>query len=195
MKNISSRKKASRPIGKIFLLAFEGTSTEICYFRWFQRRCKDIVIKIETKNKNRTAPLQVLERIKEEAKDLRKKDEAWLVIDRDTWDEKDLTEIANWVKNGSNHNLALSNPCFELWLIFHFEDINKRLNAESCRDKIREYFPKYDKSINMNSFQRDKINKAIARAKAKDTPPCQDYPAFGSTVYRLVEKIIEHIPN
>jgi hypothetical protein len=50
---------------------------------------------IKTLTGKSSAPWYVLKRMKEYLKKegLKKSDEAWLVVDRDTWKEKDLVEL------------------------------------------------------------------------------------------------------
>ena len=50
-------------------------------------------------------------------------DQLWIVIDRDDWKEKMLADIAQLCQQNSNLRFCMSNPCFELWLILHLEDI------------------------------------------------------------------------
>jgi len=48
----------------------------------------------------------------------------------------------------------------------------------------------YDKSIDVSKF-KERVGIAIQNAKAKDSPPCEKWPATtGSTIYRLVENIL-----
>ena len=49
-----------------------------------------------------------------------------------------------------------------------------------------------DKGINVRKISDDGITEAIKRAKKRDTPACRDWPRnTGTTVYRLVENILE----
>ena len=94
-----NRKRFNRPLGersyrKIFILAVEGSKTEQEYFEIFND--KKSVIKIDCLKSNKeSSPLQVLARMKKRLKkeDLKKSDEAWLVVDKDQWTDEQLSQL------------------------------------------------------------------------------------------------------
>lgn len=47
-----------------------------------------------------------------------------MVIDRDKWEIKMLSEIQSKCKQ-KGIGLCISNPCFEIWLILHYKDLTK----------------------------------------------------------------------
>ena len=51
-------------------------------------------------------------------KDLRKKDEDWLVVDKDQWTDDQLMKLYEWFQKTDNYGFALSNPKFEYWASF-----------------------------------------------------------------------------
>lgn len=53
--------------------------------------------------------------------DFRKGDEAWIVVDVDTWGDVEFAELLSWAASDPRHHLAISNPKFELFLVMHFE--------------------------------------------------------------------------
>jgi RloB-like protein len=136
----------------------------------------------------------VLERIRSfvRTEDLRKSDEVWAVVDRDSWEEDHLKALYAWSQEKTQYGFALSNPKFEYWLLLHFQDTNKVSTASDCDQKIMKRLPGYDKHISSQHFSMDSVRKAVERAKRRDTPPCPDWPRKpGTTVYRLVQKILE----
>lgn len=193
---IQPRRKFSRPIGntsyrKLFVISTEG-GTETQYFRIFINRNLFIQIK-NIKKGTESAPKQVLQRmeafiIKNE---LRKTDEAWLVVDKDKWKETDLNMLYEWSKKNPNYGFALSNPKFEYWLLLHFEEGTKGTSSDSCDNLLNKHIPDYKKVIDPNIFTDERIDKAICHAKQRDNPPCADWPKMCgcSTVYKLVEKL------
>ena len=192
----NQRRKFERPLGerryrKLFIIAAEGTKTEPQYFALLNNF--NAVIKVSClKSRNDSAPLQVLARMKKHLKEkgFTQSDEAWLVIDKDQWTDNQLQLLLNWSQQEDNYGFALSNPKFEYWLLLHFENNPGITGPQDCSKLLNQHCPGYDKSIRGSLFSPDRINDAIQRAKQKDTPPCDDWPkTFGSTVYRLVEKI------
>ena len=186
------RQSSERRYRKMFVLATEGSKTESQYFSIFNDQNHTVHIKF-LRGGDRSAPRQVLKRMRDYLKevDLRDSDEAWLVVDKDQWTDKQLLELSEWAGEAENYGFALSNPKFEFWLLLHFEDGNGVNNSKTCTQRLKLHIPGYDKSINARKISEDMITEAIERAKKRDTPACRDWPQnTGTTVYRLVENII-----
>ena len=177
----------------MFVLAVEGSKTEPQYFTIFNNQ--NLVVHINClKGKGGSAPRQVLAKMKNYLKkeDLKSSDEAWLVVDKDEWTDDQLSQLNQWAQGADNYGFALSNPKFEFWLLLHFEDGSGVSNSKTCSKKLKLHLPGYDKGINVGKISDDGITEAIKRAKKRDTPACRDWPRnTGTTVYRLVENILE----
>jgi hypothetical protein len=81
-------------------------------------------------------------------RDLRREPEVWCLFDRDEHGDVD-TAIAETLRNGVR--VAFSHPCFELWLLLHFQLYATPLSGR-CADvtsKLRKYkgFERFDKYI------------------------------------------------
>lgn len=192
------RRAFNRPLGerryrKLFILAVEGNKTEPQYFGLFNNQ--NSVIRVSClSGKHDSAPPQVLSRMEKYLKNegLRKSDEAWLVVDKDQWTDAQLSQLHRWSQQNSNYGFALSNPKFEFWLLLHFEDGQGVTSSQMCTQKLKRYLPDYDKGIDVRKISDSMIENAIDRARKRDCPPCSDWPHnTGSTVYRLVENILE----
>ena len=123
---------------------------------------------------------------------LRRSNEAWLVVDKDEWTDKQLQQLYEWSLKAANHQFALSNPKFEFWLLLHFEDGNGVNSSQDCSPRLKQHLPNYDKGIDKSKMTCEMIAFAIKRARQRDTPPCDDWPrSTGTTVYRLVENILQ----
>ncbi len=187
------RISGDRPYRRLFVLATEGARTEPEYFRIFNQ-LGPVSVKCLSKPGG-TDPLRVLRRMERHLKEerLRSSDQAWLVVDRDQWTEEQLVRLDDWAQKQQNHGFALSNPAFESWLLLHFEDTVDIASSQGCIRRLRQHLPDYDKSIPPGTFSREQIEEAIRRARARDTPPCKDWPRDpgGTTAYRLVEEILE----
>jgi hypothetical protein len=150
------------------------------------------------KNKNNLPPQEALRRVRKYIKmeGLQKRDMAWLVVDKDSWNENDLQELHVWQEGHSNYGFALSNPKFEYWLLLHFEDADGVATSKDCDNRLSKYLPEYHKHIKSQHFSVDKIRTAVERAKGRNTPPCKDWPRRpGTTVYKLVENILQSGSN
>ena len=185
------RPQANRPYNKRFIISAEGDQTEPQYFAMLNKMSKSTVKCLN--NLHGTSPIQILKVMKTDLKkrQLRKGDEAWIVVDRDIWESEDLNALVEWAKENGNFHLALSNPKFEYWLLLHFEEGNRIRSPKNCEDRLKRHLPTYNKGIQVSKIKPN-IQDAIDRAKAKDTPRCETWPKqAGTTVYRLVEKILQ----
>src|SRR5690606_32635048 len=117
---------------KIIVLAFEGNDTEEIYFEEFKNSEKfdDALIFLHLLKRPKTdtnsAPNHVFTKLKKEAKDeynFKDTDELWMIIDTDRW--KNIPSIISACKRQSNMFVAVSNPCFEFWLLLHIKDISE----------------------------------------------------------------------
>lgn len=205
------------------MIASEGADTERIYFEGLKNDS-------ENPKNNQFIKIEFLERISEEARSesshkavmeqlnqykvkyqLEEADELWLLIDRDK-SNNPVQKVANIAQSckQKGYFLALSNPCFELWLLLHIRDLeaysaeeqkaifeNKRISQSNSSKKkldkeLSNLLGGYSKSkYNFEDF-KPHIPDAIERAKNLDTSPEQRWieEKLNTRVYLLVEKII-----
>lgn len=199
---------------KMFLLAYEGNETEPTYFEALKNdyRFNNEIIEIVSLRRDakdtKSAPKYVfenLEKIKNEY-DLGRNDELWMIIDRDR-NGKNIEKYSAKCKSEPNFYFALSNPCFEFWLLLHLKDISEFTDEE--RNLIFEnrkvsskktYLKKLLSTILRDGYNNEAnlqperflqhIEIAISRAKAMNIKS-EDYPKLvGTDIYKLIEKVI-----
>jgi hypothetical protein len=121
------QRRPSKDAVLLDLLAFvEGLRTEEQYLTYWRRQYRDrVLMEIDP---FRGGPLQLVQRAVEaqrtEAREARRgrgraHNQIWCVFDRD---EHPNFDKAIDLANRHNINLAISNPCIELWFILHFEN-------------------------------------------------------------------------
>jgi hypothetical protein len=191
------RRTFQRPLGHrryrtLFIIAVEGLKTEQHYFHMLQ--CQQSVVHVKClKGTKASSPPQVLKRMEDHLRRnaLRSSDEAWLVVDKDQWEEEQLGQLYAWSQSRANYGFAVSNPKFEYWLLLHFEDGAGIASSRDCSDRLRRHLPDYDKGFDMRKISHGQIDDAIRRGQLRDTPACADWPRVSgvTTVYRLVERI------
>lgn len=185
---------------KLLVIICEGGKREPDYFRYFagmDSRVRLEIIPAETGDNNSPTGLYSAYRLLTEwSPDGRRPqlkprddDEVWFVIDTDDWGPK-IAELKNLVQGQRNHFVAVSNPCFEVWLAYH-------LSAQ------RQEFPGSENSKNWKSYLNNQLvpggfdsrkyplllRQAIDHAKAAYTEE-DNHPANGCTdVFRLAESI------
>lgn len=205
-----TREPGQRRYERLFVIACEGKETEPQYFAQLLRKQfediwtkEKIAVKVLPGN-TKTNCTQVLDRLKKYLKEenVIEPYESWLVVDKDRESNTDerIKKVYQWQKmkkdkDGNtimNHAIAISNPKFEYWLLLHFEDGKGIQSSAQCSERLKKYLPDYDKGICIGKFTKENIAEAVRRAKLRDSPQCADWPrTTGTTVYRLVEKLIQ----
>jgi hypothetical protein len=190
---------------RLFAIACEGEKREVQYFKLFEQisdRIKiDIIEEVVSdeemisKHKQKSAPKWVLDRALKyiETKGLAEEDFLWFIMDIDRWEENQLREIANLCDEHPNWNIALSNPCFEVWLYFHKKSDIQKSKSLSCKDFKNEIA-----SFNKGGYHPYRyiidINTAIINSKSADTNPIHFMPGLKETkVYNLGEALLSKI--
>jgi hypothetical protein len=105
---------------KLIVIATEGERTEPAYFRGLKAAFRKPAIHMEILPRTTagSSPAHVQEELDKFNKvyNLVEGDELWMVIDRDQWPDKNLAETAGECER-KGYFLAVSTPCFELWLL------------------------------------------------------------------------------
>lgn len=193
------RSKSSLRDCRLIIIATEGQETEKQYFSMFDDNTRVQVVILPTKQ-GKSDPKAVLARLKDYQQEyaLNFEDELWLVIDVDKWHKANLSEVARQSKQCS-FKLAISNPCFEAWLLCHFQNAVEILNSlgapKKCseiEDTLKELLGGYNKSnLNCTLF-KDKVDFAIQTATELDIKPKTRWTnAIGTRVYRVVQSILK----
>ena len=180
---------------KLFIVATEGKETEKQYFRMFNSTRIKVEI-LATTEDGKSSPEYVLERLDKCKKqyDLNEDDMLWLVSDVDRWGDKKLSAACSQARQ-RGYNLAISNPCFEVWLTLHFEDINTEdRTCDNFQARLRTILGSYNGSnLNISAYKPN-TKDAVNRAKNLHPSSQQDWPpTLGTHVYRLVEILLKSL--
>jgi RloB-like protein len=184
-------RQQDRRDARLFVIATEGKETEKQYFNMFNSSRIKVEV-LPTGDDGKSAPQYVLDRLDgfREQYDLDADDMLWFVSDVDRWPEKNLSTVCREAKQ-KNYGLAISNPCFEVWLYLHFADLHPDdWTGKDFEQRLKMTLGKYNKSnLDIVAYQSG-IKEAIERAKNLH-PDLQEYwpTSIGSHVYRLVELI------
>lgn len=188
------RKSGKLRDARLIVIATEGEKTEKAYFDYFSRHETRIQIVIIPSCEGKSAPKHVLDRLKLYKKtiDLSPKDELWLVIDKDRWSDKELARISSEARR-FHFKLALSNPCFELWLFFHLANLTEEIEEKNCeffKTELRRILGAYNPSnIEIERFLPG-LDAAISRAESLDNKETGDWPQkTGTRVYKIFQSI------
>ncbi|HZG53016.1 MAG TPA: RloB family protein [Pyrinomonadaceae bacterium] len=185
---------------KRILIVCEGKVTEPQYFEAFSQeernRLVDVVID-DASGVPKTLVERAVQRKKraeQEAKHARddnlKYDEVWCVFDVDQ--HPNLPDARQQARD-NEIKLAVSNPCFELWLLLHFSEqtahIERHVAASSLRTHIRGY-RKHVPFDKLRSGYEDAVRRAkLLERRATDSGDESGNPS--TKVYCLTERIIQ----
>ena len=180
------------------LVVSEGEVTEPEYLYGVQRACRNprVTIKIAEEHGVPATLVRIAKQQKQEAKARaeREKDEnlaydsVWCVFDVD---EHPSIGEAEGLARSSEIQLAISNPCVELWLLLHFRDNPGMQDRKAIERKLKAHVPNYDKHVDYAVYAAG-YSQAVTRATRmdKDAVEANDAHRNPTTgVYRLTELI------
>lgn len=181
-KSRESRKK--RKTNKLILIICEGKDTETDYFENFNSKYTKVQVKIadkSSKGKNRgkvTDPENLVKKAVKFKKeyDIEEKngDRVWCVFDIDinynnnNAVQSKISEIqkAKLKADKDKIRLGMSNPCFELWYLLHFEYTTAIMKSYSdVQKKLIKYINDYDKTKDVYYLLKDRIDIAVKNSK------------------------------
>lgn len=181
---------------RLVIIAAEGRKTERQYFAMFRSTRVQLKV-LETEVGNRSAPEHVLARLRQfrDEYQLDEEDALWLMVDVDRWGDRKLSRIAREA-TANRFGLAISRPCFEVWLLFHFTD--KIPSSEKCGDveaALRQALNgAYNKTKLRPSQFLPHVHAAAKWAQAADLSPQDRWPNKpGTHVYRVIRTLPEDI--
>lgn len=179
----------------LIVIAVEGRQTEKQYFEAFRGYGSRVQVKVLETQDGLSSPKHVLARLRRYKRDtdVAVNDQLWLVVDKDRWGDRHLAQVSSETRR-LRFNLAVSTPCFELWLYLHHADPTSEMSGKGSqylKQKLRELLGGYDESnLQIDQFLPH-TNTAIGRAEKLDTRPDDRWPnELGTHVYRLVKVIL-----
>jgi hypothetical protein len=149
----------------------EGEVTEPKYFRALGRLFHNPALEIEIDDQHgtpKTLVARAARRKKDAARDAQRQrddflayDEVWCVFDVD--DHPLLAEARQQARD-NGISLAISNPCFELWALLHFDDQTAAETRQKVRDLLKRHIPRYDKELPAPELM-PRLDQAMQRAQ------------------------------
>lgn len=184
---------------KRVLIFCEGTVTEPQYFDDFRRHEQNPLVDVVI-DEGGVSPKTLVERAvlkkkaaEKEAKRFRdenlKYDEVWCVYDIDSHPK--LADAFQQARD-NEIKLAVSNPCFELWLLLHFTDQTAYIERDKLSVMLRKHLVGYKKRVDFEKLKRRYTN-AVKRAillnkRCEENGDKGGNPSTG--VYELTERIV-----
>jgi hypothetical protein len=183
---------------KRILIVCEGEVTETTYFKDIGRRVRTHLeiqaigpagVPVTAVRKAVAIKKASEAAAKKEANAFLKYDEIWCAIDVDN--HQNISQALDQAR-ANGINVAISNPCFELWILLHFQDQRKHIDRVALKSLCKKHIPKYEK-VPPCDLLHSKRQLALGRGKELEKwqskmGRTRENPSTG--VYRLVERII-----
>ncbi|MFG6096031.1 RloB family protein [Leptothoe sp. ISB3NOV94-8A] len=194
-----ARRAPYRQIKPIILVVSEGKVTEPNYISTFAKYHRNSRVEVELHGGigvPKTIVEYAINRKAEAEKRARRErdenlvfDEVWCVFDIDQ--HPNIPEAIQ-IASSNGLCLAISNPCFELWLWLHFAPQPGMQDRHKLQSMLQKYIPSYDKHVDFASIA-DGYKDAVSRAEQLENAALEEdergrNPTTG--VWRLTESII-----
>ncbi|RXE60831.1 RloB family protein [Bacteroides intestinalis] len=200
---------------RLVVIAGEGRYTESIYFNAVKNelRAPNVHVEVLDRNSDESSPESVHRQVADFMRqyNIEDDDELWLVIDRDRWQERMLSQVAQLCAQNSHLHFCMSNPCFELWLLLHLEDVEQYddetknallLNKKNksgvtwLKKRMKDLLGSYAESNYDALSLIPYTSVAMDRARRLDNNPQDRWPqSIGSRVYLLMESITGQRPE
>jgi hypothetical protein len=200
---VSLLSRAARPLGRqnrrerddrVFVIATDDTYAPRQYFEAFN--LQRIKIHVVATHDGRCAAADVLTRMKAVIEDgmargdLRADDQFWLVLDTDHYTQgTHVPAFKTALKEALEAGIrtAVSNPCFELWLLLHVREVMEQFaNAKEVAAALQAEFGAYDKTNVPAARLLAGLELAIKRAQSLDVGVEGGWPQKTGTQVHLL---------
>lgn len=194
-------RKVRKQKSKILIAAEGKNKTEKTYFSNFEDGKKSY--NITYARGNNTDPLKLvkmlIKEIDELKLDLQDDDVAYCIFDTDVDPNKNkIIEEAIQLAKKNNIKIITSSPCFELWFLLHYDYTTANMDSEEVIKRLKEYYPKYEKNINIYPDIIKEIDLAIDCAKKIEKYQIDNNRRIGTVeanpnteVYKIVEYLMK----
>lgn len=195
------RKYGVRSPKRTFLIFCEGERTETDYLKALKsepavRQVASVDIQID-EDTHGSAPLTLVkaaaearERANDEQGEI---DEVWCIFDVEQPTNHPNLKEAIALARSKAVNVAVSNPCFELWLLLHFQDQSAGLDTNSARRQLKQHDGTEGKGLDGSMYmhrREEAARRACLLAKKHEgdgTKFPDDNPS--SSMYRFLDAV------
>lgn len=206
--SLTSRK--SRPLprdvpvlrdARLFVVATEDTCAPKQYFSFFPH--PRVHVKVLETQDGLSSPAHVVERLVAYANyyQIGEDDQLWALLDTDHWitgnHKPGLIASLNQAKE-RGYRVAMSNPCFDLWLLLHHEAVaagHAFANGDAVTHAIRAACGEFNKTqLKPHHYPPEQVANAVQRARALEPAVVDAETGFwpesaGTRVYLLIEQL------
>jgi len=195
------KQRRERQLSPVLHIYCEGAKTEPYYLEDYIRKRFPGTKLIRVEKTPKTTPRQLVEVAHEKLRCAPEGDVVWVVYDREGPTKySDSLHADARQKAGGKVQIALSNVCFEVWLLLHFQSTCGA--HDSCddllrRSRLKEHIPGYDKA-NRREYSSEEIARARKNAeRVNESTKCGANPDWTQphqwNPYTDVHKLLDAI--
>ena len=205
LKNRRYERKSPDRDANLFIIYCEGSRREPQYFNYFKEISSRINLEVvEADSQGNNSPLGLYKQACSDIDGtnldspvkfvLGERDQVWFVIDTDSWGNA-IFELRSRCEIQKNWFVAQSNPCFEVWLYYHFfSEFAGNIELNGCAE-----WKNYVNASISGGFDSRKhpilLADAIIHAETHFSSTGKDV-SYGSTeVFRLGQEIYPMIAS
>lgn len=180
---VQKRGSRRRQLKPVVLIVTEGFKTEPKYFDSFRNRQTNIDIQVVSGGAGPGTDYASLVRkaaayMEKNGLSARNGDQLWIVADADVnYNVPDPVtaksrQLEAAKKTAAKHGIqiALSNPCFEVWFLLHFKYSSGYLqDYPAVLTQLRNYLPDYEKNVDITAALMEHTEQAVQNAEKLET--------------------------
>ena len=178
----SVRKPENRTTNPVYWIFCEGES-EKAYAKYLKGKYRATLVEFKYIVRNSVDVKKIKSKTSDKNFD-KKKDKIFLMYDLGvgSTSQNPSQKLQEIKKAADPHvELLVSNPCFELWYLLHFEDQRAHIDCKNCENRLKKHLPNYKKA-EVPKGLRDGQCTAIERAEKLEeykNPSTSVYVIFG----------------
>ncbi len=191
------------------LIVCEGEKTEPNYFKEIKRKYRTFTAKVKILPSGvGTLPLHIVQYAERIFKNgnphtgigKRAFDQVYIVFDRDEHPQfvdalSKSSSLDKKIKNDEGKLIRFwaipSNPCFEFWILLHFENVQELLGSNVVGSKLTGHYPIYSKTAT-DVFKTTEQHLALAKTRASALASNQ---SSNNGPYTRVGELVDIIEN
>ncbi len=198
MANKKDTREYSKRRKPVCALILEGRNkTEKLYFGNFNTRNAPYILKLISAED--TDPLRMAKKAdeiwKKNGMQTEDDEKVFCLVDLDLSKTK-YEQVEKAKKKYPNVQFVLSNPCFEIWLLYYFTEYPAVVSSsQKVKDELRRFVPNYTENTDVIAEYRLQdhyavaINRAVKRQMNQDTDSVVDRNPY-TEMHELVELLI-----
>lgn len=179
---------------RLFVVASEKNLDERLYFNAFRPGLNGTFrVKFLPGPEQSATPASVVQRLLDYESSQRpsKDTEYWALVDRGTWPDYEMLRAWKMVQTHNRYHLAVSNPCFSLWIWLHLCPYRPFIDSRHCETLLKKMQNERGASGTIQELSQN-AEVAYERARAlADPSPWNEVQ--GTQVAQLVANFLPNL--